>query len=75
MDDAAVESDGTTEAASVLSRLQRIEALGGEHESAGRLLGELRELVREAEAWARVESDGRARNAIAKLREEAEGMS
>ena len=39
------------------------------------LLEELRELVREAEEWARTEGDGRARQAVGKLREEAEGMS
>jgi hypothetical protein len=39
------------------------------------VLGELRELVREAEAWARIEGDGRARDAVVKLREGAEGMS
>jgi hypothetical protein len=39
------------------------------------MLGELRELVREAEAWARLEGDLRARTAVGKLREEAEGMS
>jgi hypothetical protein len=39
------------------------------------VLGELRELVLEAEAWARVEGDGRARDAVGKLREEAAGMS
>lgn len=38
------------------------------------LLGELRLLVPEAEAWARAEGDDRARAAAQKLREEAEGM-
>ena len=57
----------------VLVRLRRIEELreGG---SAGLLLAELRALVPEAEAWARLEGDARARVAAAKLREEAEGM-
>jgi hypothetical protein len=66
---------GAREAARVLTRLERIEALDRERAPAGRLLGELRELVREAEAWARVEGDARARNAVGKLREGAEGMS
>ena len=61
-------------AASVLARLERIEALraGG---PVSELLGELRALVPEAEAWARAEGDARARAAASKLREEAEGMS
>jgi hypothetical protein len=63
------------EAAKVLRRLERIEALDRERAPAPRLLGELRELVREAEAWARVEGDDRARTAVVKLREEAAGMN
>jgi hypothetical protein len=61
-------------AGSVLARLERIEALraGG---PVSELLGELRALVPEAEAWARAEGDARARAAASKLREEAEGMS
>jgi hypothetical protein len=61
-------------AASVLARLERIETLraGG---PTSELLGELRALVPEAEAWARAEGDARARAAASKLREEAEGMS
>jgi hypothetical protein len=57
----------------ILERLQRIEALkvGG---APGRLLDELRALVPEAEAWARLEGDARARAAAARLREEAEAM-
>ena len=61
------------EAARVLARLERIDELrtsGGGTD----LLAELRALVPEAEAWARVEGDARARAAAAKLREEAEGM-
>ncbi len=61
------------EAARVLARLERIDELrtsGGGTD----LLVELRALVPEAEAWARVEGDARARAAAAKLREEAEGM-
>ena len=38
------------------------------------LLDELRALVREAEAWARLEGDERARSAVTRLRNEAEGM-
>jgi hypothetical protein len=63
------------EAAKVLERLRRIDALDHERVPAGLLLGELRELVREAEAWARLEGDDRARSAVEKLREGAEGMS
>ena len=44
------QGDGADEAARVLRRLERIEALDRERAPAGRLLGELRELVREAEA-------------------------
>ena len=57
----------------VLRRLARIERLGGSAPAAT-LLGELRLLVPEAEAWARSEGDARARAAVEKLREEAEGM-
>ena len=63
------------EAARVLQRLERIDALGREQPRPGELLGELRLLVREAEAWARLEGDARAVSAVEKLREEAEGMS
>ena len=66
----------------VLGRLRRIEALRGAADAgapsrgddARALLAELRALVPEAEAWARAEGDARARQAAAKLREEAEGM-
>jgi hypothetical protein len=63
------------EAAKVLERLRRIDELDRDTTPPTRLLGELRELVREAEAWARLEGDERARSAVEKLREEAEGMS
>ncbi len=63
------------EAAKVLERLERIDALGRERARSGELLGELRALVREAEAWARLEGDARAVSAVQKLREGAEGMS
>jgi hypothetical protein len=66
----------------VLARLRRIEALqaealvvgGGATAKRPELLAELRALVPEAEAWARLEGDARAKTAAAKLREEAEGM-
>jgi hypothetical protein len=66
----------------VLARLRRIEALQADVPGDGavaasrrpELLAELRALVPEAEAWARLEGDARARSAAAKLREEAEGM-
>jgi hypothetical protein len=54
-------------AAGVLARLERIEALRAAG-PASELLGELRALVPEAEAWARAEGDERARAAAAKLR-------
>jgi hypothetical protein len=57
----------------VLQRLARIERLRATATPAS-LLDELRQLVPEAEAWARAEGDGRARAAAQKLREEAEGM-
>jgi hypothetical protein len=63
------------EATRVLERLERIDALDREQVGPGRLLDELRALVREAEAWARVEGDARAEAAVQKLREEAAGMS
>jgi hypothetical protein len=63
------------EAARVIERLERIETLNRvAFTTPGCLLDELRALVVEAEAWARVEGDRRARSAVAKLREEAEGM-
>jgi hypothetical protein len=62
------------EAGRVLRRLARIEALDRQRAPAWRVLGELRELVGEAEAWARLEGDLRARTAVGKLRKEAEGM-
>jgi hypothetical protein len=63
----------------VIARLARIEELRAGRLPGGRadheLLAELRALVPEAEAWARVEGDARARAAASKLREGAEGMS
>jgi hypothetical protein len=58
---------GTGEAARVLRRLERIEALDRERAPAGRILGELRELVHEAEAWAQVEAGGRSQDAVGLL--------
>jgi hypothetical protein len=66
------------EATRVLRRLERIEALDRGRAESAVLLGELRALVGEAEAWARLEGDERARGAARaaaeKLRGEAEGM-
>ena len=58
------------EAARVLERLRRIGTLERAPATAPLLLNELRELVREAEAWARLEGDVRARSAVEKLRKE-----
>jgi DNA-binding IclR family transcriptional regulator len=55
------------EARAVLTRLERIEALDREGAGAAALLAELRELVREATAWAESERDPRARAAAAAL--------
>ncbi len=55
------------EARAVLSRLDRIEALERAGAAPDRLLVELRELAREAEAWARRENDSRALAAAAAL--------
>ena len=52
------------EARAVLARLDRIEALEREGAPPGALLEELRGLVHEAEAWAKVEGDERARKAV-----------
>jgi hypothetical protein len=55
------------EAERVLDRLERIRELNEGRAPASLLLGELRELVVEAEEWARVEGDARARVAAAAL--------
>jgi hypothetical protein len=52
------------EARAVLARLDRIEALEREGAPPGVLLEELRGLVHDAEAWARVEGGERARDAV-----------
>ena len=59
------------EARAVLLRLERIETLEGAEADPAVLLGELRELVREAEAWARRERDPRALAAVEALAERA----
>jgi len=55
------------EARAVLARLERIESLERACADPGVLLGELRALVREAEAWAKRERDPRAENAARSL--------
>jgi len=59
------------EARAVLTRLERIEALEKEGAHPSALLAELHELVREAEAWARLEGDARAEAAAAAIAERA----
>ena len=58
------------EARAVLARLERIETLDRESAHPSLLLAELRELVREAEEWARIERNARADAAVAALGEE-----
>ncbi len=58
---------GMDEARAVLQRLERIEALEREGASPAALLAEMQALVREAEAWARLEGDERASEAAAAL--------
>ena len=57
------------EARAVWARLDRIEALEREGAPPGVLLAELRGLVQEAEAWARVEGGERAREAVERCAE------
>jgi hypothetical protein len=57
------------EARAVIERLNRIEALDRENAPATALLAELRELVREAEAWVRTEGDERAELAVERCKE------
>ena len=52
------------EARAVIDRLERIEVLERDGAPPAVMLEELRGLVREAEAWARVDGDGRARAAV-----------
>ena len=57
------------EARAVIERLNRIEALDREGAPAVTLLAELRELVREAEAWVQVEHEpDRAVDAVARCK-------
>ena len=57
------------EARAVLQRLDRIDALEREGAHPTTLLAELRALVREAEAWARLEGDERAQRAVERVEE------
>ena len=57
------------DARAVIERLDRIETLEREGASPEALLAELQALVREAEAWARLEGDERAEAAVAALQE------
>ena len=57
------------EARAVIQRLDRIDALERDGATAPALLAELRELVREAEAWARLEEDARAVRAVERVEE------
>jgi hypothetical protein len=59
---------GMDEAEAVLARLERIEALEREGAPAAALVGELRSLVQEAEAWVRHEGDERAAAALERCR-------
>jgi hypothetical protein len=57
------------EASAVIRRLDRIEQLDREGAHPATLLAELRELVREAEAWVQVEGDERAERAVDRCKE------
>jgi hypothetical protein len=57
------------EARAVMTRLDRIDALEREGAHPQTLLAELRALVREAEAWVRVEGDARAAAAVDRCRD------
>ena len=59
------------EARAVLARLERIESLERGSAEPAVLLGELRELVREAEIWARREGDERALAAAQEMADHA----
>ena len=52
------------EARAVIDRLERIELLERDGAPPAVMLEELRGLVREAEAWVRIEGDERARDAV-----------
>ena len=57
------------EASAVIRRLDRIDALEREGAHPTTLLAELRALMREAEAWARLEGDERAHRAVERCEE------
>jgi hypothetical protein len=61
------------EADRVLVRLERIASLDRRRVDPGVVLGELRALVGEAEKWARVEGDARARGAARAAAEKVRG--
>jgi hypothetical protein len=61
------------EARAVIDRLDRIESLERTGAAPGILIDELRGLVRDAEAWARLEGDERAAAAVERC-EEALGV-
>lgn len=65
--------NGMDEARAVIDRLDRIESLERTGAAPGILLEELRGLVRDAEAWARLEGDERAAAAVERC-EEALGV-
>ena len=56
------------EARTVLARLERIERLQGADAPAAELLAELRDLLREAEAWAQREGGDAEEAAVGRLR-------
>jgi hypothetical protein len=62
------------EARTVLGRLERIEALDRDGATPHELLRELRELVREAEQWARREGDAAAAAAACECRAALDGV-
>jgi hypothetical protein len=57
------------EARRVLERLERIEALDRSTASPAQVLDEVRGLLRDAEAWVRVEGGDAADDAVTRLRE------
>jgi hypothetical protein len=57
------------EARRVMERLERIEALDRSTASPAQLLDEVRGLLRDAEAWVRVEGGDAADDAVIRLRE------
>jgi hypothetical protein len=57
------------EARRVIERLERIEALDRSTASPAQLLDEVRGLLRDAEAWVRIEGGDAADDAVIRLRE------